>query len=65
MANLVLSNDFESSQYDNVLNSASANKKRLIANALADAISNIELPFEISQKAYKVYNIGMKIMEVW
>ena len=59
MANITLSNDFESIQYDNVLNNASANKKRLIANALADAISNIELPFEISQKAYKVKLEGL------
>ena len=59
MTNLVLSNDFESNQYDNVLNNASANKKRMIANALADAISNIELPFEISQKAYKVKLEGL------
>ena len=59
MANITLSNDFESNQYDNVLNNASANKKRLIANALADAISNIELPFEISQKAYKVKLEGL------
>ena len=59
MAKLVLGNHFESNQYDNVLNSASSNKKRLIAHALADAINNIELPFEISRKAYQVKLDGL------
>jgi hypothetical protein len=59
MAKLVLGNHFESNQYDNVLNSANSNKKRLIAHALADAINNIELPFEISRKAYQVKLDGL------
>ncbi len=59
MTNLVLSDNFESNQYDNVLNNASINKKRLIASALAEAISNIELPFEISRKAYQVKLDGL------
>ncbi len=59
MAKLVLGNHFESNQYDNVLNSANRNKKRLIAHALADAINNIELPFEISRKAYQVKLDGL------
>ena len=59
MAKIVLSNNFEGNQYDNVLNNASSNKRRLIAHALADAINNIELPFDINRKAYQVKLDGM------
>ena len=59
MAKLVLGNHFESNQYDNLLNSANSNKRRLIAHALADAINNIELPFDINRKAYQVKLDGM------
>ena len=59
MAKLVLGNHFEGNQYDNVLNNANSNKRRLIAHALADAINNIELPFDINRKAYQVKLDGM------
>ena len=59
MAKLVLSSNFEGNQYDNVLNNASANKRKMIAHALADAINSIELPFDISRKAYQVKLDGM------
>ena len=59
MAKLVLSSNFEGNQYDNVLNNASANKRKMIAHALADAINSIELPFDISRKAYQVKLDGL------
>jgi len=47
------------SQHSDWLNGANENKKRIIAHALADAISNIELPFEINCKAYQVKLEGL------
>ena len=46
-------------QHSDWLNGANENKKRIIAHALADAISNIELPFEINCKAYQVKLDGL------
>ena len=59
MAKIVLSNNFENNQYDNILNSANANKRKWIAQALADAICKIELPFNVTRKAYQIKLHGL------
>ena len=46
-------------QHDDWLNNTNSTKQKMIAYALADAISNIELPFEINCKAYQVKLNGL------